>query len=159
MKEYKKASSCDLETIFDIVQSSIRKTYPRYYPKEVVDFFRVLHSKEKILSDIEDGLVGILLVDGTCVGTGCYKDNQITRVYVRPECQGKGYGSYIMDCLEKTISYQFPKAILDASLPASHLYAARGYKTVEHCKYPVENDVILVYEVMEKSLTPSVSVI
>ena len=136
-----------METIFDIVQSSIKNTYPRYYPKEVVDFFCDLHSKERIKKDIEEGLVGVLLIDGVCVGTGCFKDEHITRVYVKPECQGQGYGSYIMDCLEKSISENFSHAVLDASLPACHLYETRGYKTVEHGKHPVENNVVLVYEV------------
>lgn len=39
---------------------------------------------------------------------------------------------------------------LDASLPASHLYEKRGYKTVKHEKWNVENGVVLVYEIMEK---------
>lgn len=153
MKEYIPATAEDLDAVFGIVQSSINEIYPKYYPREVVDFFSDLHSSENILKDIEDGLVGILIVDGIRVGTGCYKDNHITRVYVKPEYQGKGYGSYIMDCLEKYISENYLKAALDASLPASHLYEKRGYKTVEHCKYTVENGVILVYEVMEKVLS------
>ncbi len=152
LKEYKLATITDLENVFSIVQSSIKNTYPNYYPKEVVDFFSNLHCKESIRKDIEDGIVGILLVDGIPVGTGCYKENHITRIYVVPEYQGMGYGSYIMNCLEKEISENHSNAVLDASLPACHLYEKRGYETVEHCKHTVENDVILVYEVMEKAL-------
>lgn len=153
LKEYIQATRKDIEVVFDIVQASIKYTYPKYYPQEVVDFFCDLHCKENILKDITGGLVGILLVDGTPVGTGCYRDNHITRVYVFPEYQGKGYGSYIMEWLETKISEKYSKSILDASLPASHLYEKRGYYTIEHCKYPVENDVILVYEIMEKTLS------
>ncbi len=153
MIEYIQAESKDIEIIFDIVQGSIKNTYPKYYPKEVVEFFCDLHCRENILKDIGDGLVGILFVDGTCVGTGCYRDSHITRVYVSAEYQGKGYGSYIMDCLETIISKKHSKAILDASLPASHLYSKRGYSTIKHCKYPVKNDAILVYEIMEKKLS------
>lgn len=152
VKEYILAKTADIETVFNIVQNSIKTTYPKYYPKEVVEFFCNLHSMENILKDIECGLVGILLADGICVGTGCYKDNHITRVYVEPEYQGKGYGTCIMDCLEKNISEKFPTAVLDASLPACHLYEKRGYRTIEHCKYSVENGAILVYEMMEKEL-------
>ena len=152
MKEYVSATTKDLEKVLNIVQTSIKITYPKYYPKEVVDFFSDLHCKENIKKDIEAGLVGILFVDGTCVGTGCYKDNHITRVYVAPEYQGNGYGTYIMDCLEKDISKNYSNAVLDASLPACRLYIKRGYKTVDHCKYPVENGAVLVYEVMEKEL-------
>jgi len=43
-------------------------------------------------------------------------------------------------------------AILDASLPAVCLYEHRGYKTVGHGIYELENDVKLVYEIMEKKL-------
>ena len=103
MKEYICATTKDLDSVFGIVQSSIKEIYPQYYPKEVVDFFSDLHSKENILKDIEDELVGILQVDGECVGTGCYRDNHITRVYIEPAYQKKGYGSYIMDCLENNI--------------------------------------------------------
>lgn len=41
---------------------------------------------------------------------------------------------------------------LDDSLPASHLYENREYKTVKHEKCNVENGVVLVYEIMEKPL-------
>lgn len=157
MKEYIFATTADLDTVYEIVQNSIKSTYPKYYPNEVVDFFCCLHSKENILRDIEDNLVGILVINGKCVGTGCHKDNHITRVYVEPKYQGKGYGTYIMDRLEEYIAKKASTAVLDASLPASHLYSSRGYKTVEHCKYQVENNVILVYEVMEKNLTQNVT--
>ena len=69
-----------------------------------------------------------------------------------PIYQKQGFGSYIMDCLEMEISKKFDVAVLDASLPAVFLYAHRGYKTVGHGIYELENDVKLVYEVMEKKL-------
>ena len=91
-------------------------------------------------------------MDNQIVGTGSHEDNHITRVYVLPEFQGKGYGSFIMQCLEDTISKKYNAVLLDASLPASHLYEQRGYHTIRHEKWNVENDVVLVYEVMEKEL-------
>lgn len=44
----------------------------------------------------------------------------------------------------------YDKVVLDASLPAACLYEHRGYKTVGHGIYELENDVKLVYEIMEK---------
>lgn len=41
--------------------------------------------------------------------------------------------------------------ILDASLPTEFLYEHSNYKTVEHGIYELENDVKLVYEVIEKN--------
>lgn len=150
--EYIKATTNHTEQIFELVQETIKTVYPKYYPGEVVDFFCELHSKENILKDIENGSVGILKVENQIIGTGSYQDNHITRVYVAPAFQGQGYGSYIMQCLENEIAKSFDTVYLDASLPASHLYETRGYKTIKHDKWEVENGVILVYEVMEKQL-------
>ena len=43
-------------------------------------------------------------------------------------------------------------AWLEASLPACLLYEHRGYRTVRHDRWPLENGVVLVYEIMEKTL-------
>lgn len=150
--EYIKATENDTEEIFMIVQDTIQTIYPRYYPKEVVEFFCALHCKENISKDIRGGFVGVLRDDNGIVGTGCYKHDHITRVYVRPKYQGRGYGSYIMQCLENEIGVKYDMAYLDASLPASHLYEKRGYQTIKHEKWNVENGRILVYEVMAKPL-------
>lgn len=150
--EYILAQKNDLKIVFDIVQKTIKSIYPKYYPQEVVKFFCELHNLENIEKDICGGSVGLLKNGEDFVGTGCYKENHITRVYVLPEFQGKGYGTYIMNCLEEKIAEIHNKAYLDASLPASHLYEKRGYVTIEHRKWEVDNGVILVYEVMEKEL-------
>ncbi len=150
--EYIKAKEKDIDAVYELVQETIKTIYPKYYPTEVVDFFCEHHCKESIAEDVKDGRVGILVIDNTIVGTGCYKDNHITRVYVKPECQGRGYGSFIMQCLEADVAKNYDSVELDASLPASHLYEKRGYKTVKHDKWNVENGVVLVYEIMEKPL-------
>jgi ribosomal protein S18 acetylase RimI-like enzyme len=93
------------------------------------------------------------------VGTGCSIENHITRVYVLPAFQGKGYGSYIMRQLEDEIGKSYNEAVLDASLPAVRLYEKCGYKTVKHEKLVVENDVALIYEVMKKELCLSTTVV
>lgn len=153
MLEYIRAAETDLQTVYEIVQDSIRTIYPKYYPREVVDFFSAHHSMENIAKDIAAGQVGLLKDETAYVGTGCFSENHITRVYVRPDCQGRGYGTYIMDCLEKKIAKRYSTVCLDASLPASHMYENRGYRTVTHSKWEVENGAVLVYEIMEKSLS------
>lgn len=101
--EYIKADPKDTEQIAALVQETIRTIYPKYYPKEVVDFFCGLHSIENISKDIGNGMVGVLRKDHAVIGTGCRKNNHITRVYVKPAYQGQGCGSYIMQCLENEI--------------------------------------------------------
>lgn len=150
--EYIKATDKDCEQIYKIVQDTVTAVYPRYYPGEVVDFFCALHNRENIARDIVNGNVGILKDNDQIVGTGSRDGNHITRVYVLPEFQGNGYGSFIMQCLEVEIAKSNSTARLDASLPASCLYEHRGYLTKKHERYPVANGVVLVYEVMEKQL-------
>ena len=150
--KYITATAQDVEQITALVQETIKTIYPKYYPKEVVDFFSELHCLKNIRTDVEDGRVGVLKIDNEMVGTGCFKENHITRVYVKPSAQRKGYGNYIMQCLEKEIALQHDTVNLDASLPACCLYEKRGYKTVKHERWNVANGVVLVYEIMEKRL-------
>ncbi len=149
---YELAKKEDLQVVYNVVQHTIQTIYPKYYPMEVVDFFCQLHSKDAILMDIENGYVSVLKIDGKIVATGCFVGNHITRVYVLPEHQKKGYGTFIMKNIECQISDKYHKVYLDASLPAAALYEKLGFLTVKHERYPVENEVILAYEIMEKEL-------
>lgn len=151
--EINKARKEDIRLIYDLVQDTIKNTYSKYYPIEVVDFFCKHHSEENILRDIEKGYVDIFLVDGKLVGTGSCEGNHITRVFVLPEYQGRGYGSFIMQHLEELVAKEYTHAQLDASLAASHMYEKRGYVTLSHERIQVENGAVLVYEIMEKELS------
>ena len=149
---YKLATKENVQDVYNIVQHTIKTIYPKYYPAEVVDFFCELHNKDAIAKDIENGHVKILEVDDKMIATGCFVENHITRVYVLPEYQKKGYGTYIIKNMEAEIMDKYDTVNLDASLPAAALYEKLGFTTVKHEKYPVENGVILVYEIMEKEL-------
>ena len=50
---------------------------------------------------VKNGYVSVLKIDGTIVATGCFVDDHITRVYVLPEHQKKGYGTFIMKNIEE----------------------------------------------------------
>ncbi len=149
---YEIAKTEDLKTVYDVVQHTIKTIYPKYYPKEVVDFFCEHHNMEAIAKDIENGYVSVLKIDENIVATGCFVENHITRVYVLPEYQKKGYGTFIMKNIEAQIGQKYDKAYLDASLPAAVLYEKLGFSTIKHEHHPVENGVILAYEIMEKEL-------
>ena len=150
--EYMIAASYMADAIYDVLHTTIKTIYPYYYPAEVVDFFCRHHSKDHILEGIASGNLGVLTENDVIVGTGCYDGNHITGVYVLPYYQNRGHGSYIMNCLEAEIAKEYDTVILDASLAAVFLYEHRGYKTVGHGSYELENGVKLVYEIMEKRL-------
>ena len=153
--EYIKAGKEYAERIFGVVQDSIKTVYPKYYPSAVVDMFCELHSLQNITADIINGDVWMLIDGNTVIGTGCFKDCHVTRVYVSPEYQGRGYGSIIMRNLEKQIAKKYAFAELDASLPACVMYERRGYKTVKHESITVNDGAVIVYEIMRKELNIS----
>ena len=150
--EYVTATSDMINAVYNVLHTAIEAIYPKYYPNEVVDFFCRYQRKEHIWDGIASGNMGVLSCDNTIVGTGCFEGNHITSVYVLPTYQNQGCGSYIMNCLENEILKMYDTAVLDASLPAACLYEHRGYKTVGHGIFELDNDVKLVYEIMEKKL-------
>ncbi|MEZ3425677.1 MAG: GNAT family N-acetyltransferase [Lachnospiraceae bacterium] len=98
--KYVTATSDMANTIYNILHTTIKTIYPKYYPKEVVDFFCHHHSKEHILDGILSGNMGVLVYDNIIAGTGCFDNNHITGVYVLPSYQKQGCGSHIINCLE-----------------------------------------------------------
>lgn len=102
--EYLTATVEMADTIYNILHTTIRTVYPKYYPNEVADFFCQHHSREHILEGIASGNMGVLIDGNIIIGTGCYNGNHITGVYVLPDYQKQGCGSKIMDCLEVEIS-------------------------------------------------------
>ena len=148
--EYIEAVSNMADAIYNVLHTTIQTIYPKYYPREVTDFFCRHHSRAHIEDGIASGHMGVLVDSGHIVGTGCYDGNHITGVYVLPDYQKRGCGSMIMDCLEREIMKAHDTVVLDASLAAVVLYEHRGYQTVGHGVFELENDVKLVYEIMEK---------
>ena len=129
---YELAKLEELQAVYDVVQQTIKTIYPKYYPMEVVDFFCQHHSRDAIVEDIKNGYVSVLKIDGTIIATGSFMDNHITRVYVLPKYQKKGYGTYVMKNIEDQIGEKYDKAYVDASLPAAALYEKLGFVTVNH---------------------------
>lgn len=148
--QYRKATIDEADRICYIVQHTKEVIYPDYYTQAVVDFFGKLHSIDNIKKDIEQGRIGALIKNSEIIGTGSHTENHITRVYVLPEFQGQGFGSIIMDKLEKEIFKGYDYCELDASLPACIFYENRGYKTVKHIKYAIGDGAFMIYEIMRK---------
>ena len=148
--EFQLAKREDLERIYALVQETIKTVYPKYYLPEIVDMFCEYHSREHVLNDIAARNTYILLQGENLIGTGTKQENHITRVYVLPRFQRKGYGTYIMKQLEERIKKNYDTVDIDASLPACRLYQRLGYQTVDHGISECKNGVIQVYEIMKK---------
>ena len=146
-----RAEHNQLEPAYRIIQASIEAAYSPCYPREVVDFFRnVIHTRENISRDIDAGALWLMEEDGECFGTGCLRGDEIARVYLLPDYQGRGYGGRMMDFLEKSAVTDTVQ--LSPSLPAEGFYRNRGYRLLSHEDCPLGNGVVLSRDIMEKHL-------
>lgn len=147
-----KADLTYTDSIYELVQDTIIKVYPKYYESEIVQFFCDFHSKENIVSDIGNGNVYVLISENEIVGTGTVCDNHLTRIFVKCDEQNKGYGTFILNELESKITDKHDTVYLDTSIGAKDLYVKRGFRVIKKECYPVKKDIMLNYEVMEKKL-------
>lgn len=147
-----KAVLSDTETVKTITTQTIDSVYPQYYPKGAVKFFLSHHNENNIISDIKKGIVYVLYNNENAVGTVTIRDNEICRLFVLPEYQGKGFGGRLIDFAEKKIAENYSKIIIDASLSAKPIYLKRGYVFTEYHTIETDNGDFLCYDVMEKAI-------
>lgn len=138
------------EQVAAIVRETIQKVYPHYYPSGAVQFFLDLHSAVRIKEVMFSEEVYLALVQGSIIGTGSTRKNEICRLFILPEYQGKGYGNRLMNLLETRIFENYPKVHLDASFPAESMYLKRGYQIISYEKIKTENGDFLCWHAMEK---------
>ncbi len=143
----------DIDVVRLITHTTIKEVYPRYYPEGAVSFFLSHHSIDNICDDISRGLVFLCFdSDNTAVGTVTVKNNEICRLFVLPQHQGKGYGKQLLDFCEEEISKSFDEMVIDASLSAKGIYLKRGYRESEYRIITTENGDLLCYDVMKKQI-------
>lgn len=138
------------EQVSAIVRETIQKVYPHYYPSGAVQFFLDLHSEARIKEVMSYEEIYLAMVQENIIGTGSIRKNEICRLFILPEYQGKGYGSRLMDLLEAWIFENYPKVHIDASFPAESMYLRRGYQIISYEKMETENGDFLCYHTMEK---------
>lgn len=146
------------EQVAAIVKETIQKVYPHYYPSGAVQFFLDLHSEARIEEVMYSEEIYLVVVRGNVIGTGSIRKNEICRLFILPEYQGKGYGSRLMDLLEARIFENYPKVHVDASFPAESMYLRRGYQIISYEKIQTENGDFLCYHIMEKERGRNLSV-
>ena len=149
--EIKTAEKNDLATVRQIVMDTINAVYPHYYPKGAVDFFLAHHCDENIMKDISSGDVFILCDDSdTPVGTVTTAGNELNRLFVLPEYQGRGFGRELMNFAENRIFGVYERIVISASLPAKQIYLGRGYISTGFHSIPCEGGDFLCYDEMKK---------
>ena len=145
-----KAVPSDAERVRQISHDTINAVYPHYYPKGAVDFFLAHHCTEHILRDIGAGEVWLILDGGEAVGTVTVNGNEINRLFVLPQHQGKGFGRALMQFAEDKVFGSYDKAELSASLPAKAMFMKNGYSFSEYHIIDCDSGDKLCYDYMFK---------
>lgn len=150
-------STEDADEVYALVQKTIRSCYATCYTSSVTEAFCRYHSYDTIATDIANAKVYVLEDGGRIVGTATLDGSYIVRVYVVPEEQGKGFGTLLMDAMEKLAAKNGSVVTLDASVPGRDLYVRHGYAVTRIETWEIEpfNDLpadSLAYEIMEKRL-------
>ena len=140
--------------VFDVVHKTIKKIYPKFYPRGAVDFFHNHHSQENMKKKLPNEFTLVLFDKGKLFGTGTLFENEIKRFFILPEYQGKGYGKILLAELEKNIDKnKYDKYVLDSSLGAVKFYQKSGYFYKDYKTIKLPDDTYLCYLVMEKDVS------
>lgn len=119
----------EISQLQDMIQETIKVSYPAYYPDRAVQFFRDYHSESKIYSRYELGKIVILKKNGEIVATGSLVENEISGVFVQPSQQRLGFGIQIMRALENHAAAMGVKEVeLHVSLPSRKFYELLHYE-------------------------------
>ena len=147
-----RAAPSDLQTVQQIVRTTISEIYPHYYPAGAVAFFLAHHSDAAVSADLEQGLVWLCQSDaGETVGTVTVNGNEINRLFVLPSQQGRGFGRALLTFAEEQIAAEYDSIVLDASFSAKAIYLKRGYRETGFHTICAGDD-FLCYDEMKKQM-------
>lgn len=122
-------NNSDLNHLHTMICDTIDFSYSIVYPTRAVQFFKDHHSPAKILERSQKGEIVIIEGNDSIVATGTLIKNEISALFVKPDCQGQGFGKVIMNELESRAKNKgFSVISLDVSLPSRGFYEKLGYK-------------------------------
>ncbi len=145
----------DILKIEKLIGKTIDISFLGYYSKEAREFLKKrVHSARHIKRHAKEGFTCILEdVDKSLIGTGTLINDIITRVYIYPGYQNRGYGKSVMQYLERMAFRNEIRTIsLHAMLPALSFYVSLGYVIVEDTSYTINNEIKVFVFKMKKEL-------
>ena len=134
----KLVNEADLEQVYELIQDTIEYSYRGIYPDRALHFFKNYHSKNAILERHRNGVILLLEKEAILAATGSLVGNEISGVFVASKSQGCGYGTTIMQELERLAQRNgFSEILLDISLPSRNFYEKLHYQISEECVFDV----------------------
>lgn len=151
--DIREATQEDVSQLYELIHSTIDKSYKDHYCEEAIRFFHAHHSQAHILNDILQRRTLLLEVEGAILGTVTRIGTHVKRLFILPEKQGSGYGRALMDQVEQDAKQEaIPFLEFHASLPSIPFYLQKGYSILKRTYIDVEADQKLPYARMAKQL-------
>jgi len=143
----------DLDELYAFIGYTVKASYRDLYSAEAIDFFLEYLNKDDIISESNGNHILVLKEGSRIVATATLINRHIKRLFVHPDCQGKGYGGILMKKLEQ-IAFRLGSSFVElhSSLFAKRFYDNIGYVTFKREEIAVKNNQVLPYYRMAKYL-------
>ena len=145
----KEASPEDIPLIVALAEATWEPTYCNILSKEQIAYmFEVIYTEEALQRQMQENQVFILLFeDGKPIGYASYSVKDVTakayklnKIYLLPECQGKGYGRKLLLAVEDQVK-NAGATILDLNVnrynKAKNFYESCGYSVHQEEDIPI----------------------
>lgn len=143
----------DVTAVRCLIHDTIDSCYSSVYPPQAVQFFKTFHSESKIKKRNLKGHMVVVEREGDIIATGTLIADDITGVFVHPDCQHQGHGRRIMLNLEsQALQSGYNETTLSVSLPSRVFYEDLGYEVIEDCSIEVGGEEHLEFWKAKKNL-------
>ena len=108
----KEATTADIPLLNKLAEATWHHTYKSILSEEQIAYmFEVIYKEEALLRQMQDGQIFLLLyADAQPVGFAAYSEKEaeekiykLNKIYLLPECQGKGYGKHLLTFVEEQV--------------------------------------------------------
>jgi len=150
------------ENVMDIVKihkECISKINSKTYPGSVIKEWLGQVTKQNVLDQLDTSKWLVIREKDNIVGF-CQYDlggEELYQIQILPKYQGKGYGKYFYDFIEKDFVHNnVNKISLFATLNAVPFYESMGFKRVKPIEFRLRNETLNMLE-MSKSIADLLS--
>lgn len=143
----------DLPQLKQLVNLTIDAVYGPHYASEIIEYWKRLHTPQKIFKDVVNGHAVVMLDHNKIIGTGSLVGATIKRIFIHPNYHRQGLGRQIMNYLEQqAMDNGQIKVYLDAANISKAFYLQLGYQVDQEEIISFHDQVKVNYFKMSKSL-------
>jgi len=127
-------TSSDFPQAIEVIKKTIRFSFGKIYPKELIDSFCTKYTPETMSDRMMETIFFVAEDNDSKKISGIIglQGNRLRTFYVDPDYQGKGVGSLLYKALEqKAKDLHFTKLILEGSPLGQPVYEHFGYKKLK----------------------------